>query len=65
MKILVTGGAGFIGYHLSKKLSQKNDKIFGIDNLNSYYDVDLKKIRLNDLKAENFFSKIDITDYKN
>lgn len=65
MKILVTGCAGFIGYHLSKKLSLKNDTIFGIDNLNDYYDVDLKKTRLNNLKAKNFFfSKIDITDYK-
>jgi len=66
MKILITGCAGFIGYHLSKKLSLNNDKIFGIDNLNDYYDVDLKKKRLDDLKADNFFfSKIDITDYKN
>jgi len=66
MKILVTGCAGFIGFHLSKKLCLKNDEIFGIDNLNNYYDVDLKKKRLNDLKADNFFfSKIDITDYKN
>ena len=66
MKILITGCAGFIGYHLSKKLSLNNDKIFGIDNLNNYYDVDLKKKRLNNLSSKNFsFSKIDIKDYKN
>ena len=45
--ILVTGAAGFIGYHLSIKLLQeKNIKIVGIDNLNDYYDVELKKARL-------------------
>ena len=43
MKILITGCAGFIGYYLSKSLSQNNDKIIGIDNLNSYYDISLKK----------------------
>ncbi len=43
MKILITGAAGFIGYHLaSKLLSNKNNIIIGIDNLNSYYDVNLK-----------------------
>tara|TARA_B100000927_G_scaffold291238_1_gene292510 strand:+ start:1377 stop:2333 length:957 start_codon:yes stop_codon:yes gene_type:complete len=66
MKILITGCAGFIGYHLSKKLSLNNDKIFGIDNLNNYYDVDLKKKRLNNLSSKNFFfSKIDIKDFNN
>ena len=43
MKILVTGCAGFIGYHLSKRLLEKNIAVFGIDNLNDYYDIDLKK----------------------
>ena len=66
MKILITGCAGFIGYHLSKKLSLNNDKIFGIDNLNNYYDVDLKKKRLNNLSSKNFFFfKIDIKDFNN
>ena len=52
-KILVTGCAGFIGYHLCKKI-QKNKffKLFGIDNINSYYDVKLKKDRLKDLKKK-------------
>ncbi len=47
MKILITGCAGFIGYHLSSKILQnKNIEVYGIDNLNTYYDVDLKKGRL-------------------
>ena len=66
MKILVTGCAGFIGYHLVKQLVKiKSDKIFGIDNLNNYYDIKLKKNRLNDIKKnKNFqFYKIDITNF--
>jgi len=43
MKILVTGSAGFIGYHTIKKLLETNNQIIGIDNLNNYYDVNLKK----------------------
>ena len=51
MKILVTGCAGFIGYSFCKKiLDFKTHKIFGVDNLNSYYDVSLKKSRLKILK---------------
>ena len=57
MKILITGCAGFIGFHLSKKiLNETNIKIVGLDNLNSYYSVRLKKLRLNLLKRnKNFF----------
>ena len=47
---LITGGAGFIGYHLSKRLLEKGAVIIGFDNLNDYYDVSLKKDRLADLK---------------
>ena len=43
MKILVTGCAGFIGYHLIVKLNNLGYKVYGVDNLNSYYDVNLKK----------------------
>ena len=43
-RILVTGSAGFIGFHLSKRLIEDGFEVFGIDNLNDYYDVDLKKI---------------------
>jgi UDP-glucuronate 4-epimerase len=46
MKILVTGTAGFIGYHLSKRLLDDGHTVCGMDNLNSYYDVKLKKDRL-------------------
>jgi len=43
MKILITGVAGFIGFHLANSLIKKKYNIIGIDNLNSYYDVKLKK----------------------
>ncbi len=48
MKILITGAAGFIGYHLTKKLLQRGDQVVGIDNINDYYDVRLKYARLAD-----------------
>ena len=50
MKIIITGSAGFIGYHLSKKLLEKNISVVGIDNINSYYDTKLKEARLHRLK---------------
>lgn len=49
MKILVTGAAGFIGFHLSKVLLSNGHQIVGIDNINDYYDVNLKFARLNEL----------------
>jgi UDP-glucuronate 4-epimerase len=49
MKILVTGTAGFIGYHLAKKLLERGDVVVGLDNINDYYDVNLKYARLNEL----------------
>ena len=65
-KVLVTGAAGFIGYHLSKRLLQNGCYVTGIDNLNPYYDVRLKAARLDKLTPfENFsFSKIDLSDPK-
>ena len=55
MKILLTGVAGFIGYHTANRLLQKKNEIIGVDNLNSYYDVDLKKKRQTILeKSSNF-----------
>ena len=68
MNILITGCAGFIGYHLCLSLLRENKKkitIVGIDNLNAYYDVNLKKQRLKNLRAfsDNFiFYKIDISN---
>ena len=49
MNILVTGTAGFIGYHLAKKLLNRGDEVVGLDNINDYYDVNLKYARLNEL----------------
>ncbi len=49
MKILVTGTAGFIGFHLAKKLLERGDEVVGIDSINDYYDVNLKYARLNEL----------------
>ena len=46
MKILVTGAAGFIGFHLSKLLLSKNFDVVGLDNINDYYDTKLKYDRL-------------------
>jgi len=64
--ILVTGAAGFIGFHLSKKLCDKGYKVLGLDNLNDYYDVNLKKSRLDILKKnpDFFFFQQDLTDKK-
>lgn len=64
MEILVTGVAGFIGFHLSKKLLQMGVEVIGIDNINDYYDVGLKQARLTQLKNyQNFqFYKLDVSD---
>ena len=50
--ILITGAAGFIGFHLSKKLVSENYNVIGIDNINDYYDPNLKLARLNELNIE-------------
>ena len=66
MKILVTGSSGFIGFHLCLKLLKNSKyKIFGIDNMNNYYDVNLKNSRNKILrKSKNFkFKKIDISNF--
>jgi UDP-glucuronate 4-epimerase len=66
MKILVTGAAGFIGFHTSKSLLERGDAVVGLDNLNAYYDPALKMSRLEILQAfKNFrFVKLDIADHK-
>jgi UDP-glucuronate 4-epimerase len=64
MTILVTGAAGFIGYHVSEALLARGEQVVGIDNLNDYYDVRLKESRLERLRGRNGFAfhKIDISD---
>ena len=52
MHILVTGAAGFIGFHLTRRLLERGDTVVGLDNLNSYYDVRLKRDRLMLLEQE-------------
>lgn len=63
-QILVTGAAGFIGFHLTQRLLAMGDRVIGIDNLNDYYDVGLKQGRLDILNpAENFqFQQLDLSD---
>lgn len=63
-KVLVTGAAGFIGFHLSQLLMKQGYQVIGIDNLNDYYDVNLKYGRLEILKKEEDFTfyKIDLKD---
>ncbi len=64
MRVLVTGAAGFIGFHLSRRLLARGDQVTGIDNLNDYYDVSLKEARLALLEREKGFSfrRHDIAD---
>ena len=64
MKVLVTGSAGFIGASVSLALLQRGDQVVGVDNLNDYYDVSLKRARLARLVATNGFAdeRLDITD---
>jgi UDP-glucuronate 4-epimerase len=62
--LLVTGVAGFVGFHLCQRLLDRRDTIIGIDNLNNYYDVSLKQARLEQLKNRSGFSfkKLDLAD---
>ena len=64
MKILVTGAAGFIGFHTAQKLLARGDEVVGLDNLNDYYDVRLKHARLEILQREPGFKfvKLDLAD---
>ncbi len=64
MKILITGVAGFIGFHVASRLCQQGYDVIGLDNINTYYDVNLKLARLKQLAPyQNFqFFKLDLTD---
>lgn len=64
MKILVTGTAGFIGFHLARRLLERGDEVIGVDNVNSYYDTRLKEARLDGLRGYAGFTEIrqDIAD---
>jgi UDP-glucuronate 4-epimerase len=65
-KILVTGSAGFIGFHVSQILLEKGYNVYGVDNYSKYYDVNLKKKRTSKLKKYKnfFFNKFDLKDEK-
>ena len=58
MKILVTGSAGFIGSTLSQRLLERGDEVIGFDNLNDYYDVNLKRARLARLQRHRGFTEV-------
>ncbi|MEA1967250.1 MAG: NAD-dependent epimerase [Thermodesulfobacteriota bacterium] len=64
MRIFITGVAGFIGYYLAKELLNSNHEVVGIDNLNDYYDVNLKQSRLKQLESfdDFLFNKLDLAD---
>jgi UDP-glucuronate 4-epimerase len=64
MSVLVTGAAGFIGFHVAKTLLGRGDEVVGIDNLSDYYDVNLKQARLGQLQAFSgfTFSRLDVSD---
>ncbi len=66
MKILITGVAGFIGFHTARALLDRGDEVIGLDNLNAYYDVRLKQTRLGQLNSRNQFSftKTDINNHE-
>jgi len=64
MSILLTGAAGFIGFHVAKALLERGDRVVGIDNINDYYDVRLKEARLAQLRAHPgfAFARLDVAD---
>lgn len=63
-RYMITGGAGFIGFHLSMRLLELGASVFGFDNMNDYYDVELKKARIRELEGKSgyLFKKADLAD---
>ena len=66
MRILLTGSAGFIGFHVAKRFLDEGHEVYGVDNLNDYYDVTLKEARLQELKKYThfFFKKLELSEKK-
>lgn len=64
MTILITGVAGFIGYHVARSLADRGERVIGIDNLNAYYEVKLKKDRIEALDGRIDFRPLDFADHK-
>jgi UDP-glucuronate 4-epimerase len=66
MTVLVTGAAGFIGYHVTEALLARGEQVIGVDNVNDYYDVRLKEARLARLEGRNGFTfhRLDIADHE-
>lgn len=63
MKFLVTGAAGFIGFHIAQRLLDEGHDVVGIDNMNDYYDVSLKQARTDRLASPAFhFQQLDLAD---
>jgi UDP-glucuronate 4-epimerase len=64
LKLLVTGTAGFIGFHLARRLLDRGDEVIGVDNVNDYYDTNLKEARLDRLRDDRGFTEVrqDIAD---
>ena len=64
MKVILTGAAGFVGYHVAEALLLRGDRVIGIDNVNDYYDPGLKRARLGRLSQHRGFSfhRLDVAD---
>ena len=56
--ILITGAAGFIGFHLCQKLLKNNYKVIGLDNINNYYDINLKKKKIKRIREAQYCARI-------